>query len=363
MKTLFLMISILWSCSLVASIPQNAVGTNAFQNASRLSSTDIEFLSLENLPRIRSQGATPFCAEYNTSYLMQYRICKKNKIANCSQVPSNIEVNPIGLVPFSFKPKDGKSATVPSDYENLDLLLEDKNASLPIPAITLGSYYPESCFPSDIWVNTFSSTDQYVAEVNKIYDIYNDYKKQINTTQCEECGYDQVISKVQNLLRYKPSREQLKHALNGLDAKEFIKRLLFSAWDCPQKVIRPRPVPEYELFNNSPNDVSKAMARIVNDLKTKNEPVLLSGVCLLRDKTTKTCVGSHGITITGFEYDKSSCEPNFDSNCKINFRVMNSWGQDWQDQYKAPWLKGDGWISGTQLMKELGSVVVTLSLK
>jgi hypothetical protein len=327
------------SCIATAA-PETPLPSGAITMASRLRGDAIERFEVSNLPRARSAGQSPFCMAYAMSYLLQHRYCAAQGIGDCSQATPDQEINPLSVLAYTERQRDGREFDTAVSYRSLNLHTVAVRY-FPDVAPAVGHFKADSCFPADAWLNNFASEADYsqrIDDIGKVYELYRPVEGA--SSDCADC--DALAAKaLRALTGVERSAADTHQALASPTTGEFVYRTLFAPSSC-QPIVLQTPKARAMRFPADPAarpPMATVLAKALQLLSTRDAPVVLRGLCTDRNRAGQ-CVGSHSIALTGFEMDVASCAPDFGPGCRFNIKVLNSAGQKWQDKYQGGWLDG-----------------------
>lgn len=324
---------------ILISDASNAIQTPAFilvpSNYKEVTGTKYE---IENMPRIRSQDSVGACHAFSATVLIQKYYCELKKVSDCAGLPADKEISPIGVLQYSDAYEPGKE---PKNYvKNTSIQLNAGGAALValINAKNNFSFYRESCFPFDQFVEKFgASKDVMNTTLAKLEDFYkkNKYKNKTEADAAEACE-SCLSEKIQPISGIFPTEKYLENIHMGLKKDTFGEFLYETIFSSGCKTID-LPSPSLSIFP----DVQKTTATTKDDIKNKVIEVVKSGlpvsigeICVARAQAKDGC-GLHEFIVSG---TKQVCDSG---KCRELFKVQNSWGQEWQKEFNGGWVDAE----------------------
>ena len=312
---------------------------------------------VSNMPRVRTQGQLPMCYAMTASVVAQRHICNLKGIADCANLTGaekSIEISPLSMLAWSKVSSPERAVDSFLSYLSLDFTGGGSSTT----ALAVGGDYfvfaKDSCFDFDKFVRHYGSISstpeqaeekaiqwelayaelKYVFEKNKNPSLRAAMKTPSSSPQ-DEC-IDCVL--VNRNLFTRIDRKRPDEALEKNSFREFLYNLLLG--NCGRFAFAPRPT--WQVYpgpgqTTSKDELRQKIMRVVDN----KLPVALQGICLSRDGANE-CTQFHSVVIAGH---KQVCITP--GNCRILFKVHNSWGIEWQDQYD------NGWVDANSILENI----------
>lgn len=296
-----------------------------------------------NMPRVRNQGFLGTCHAFAAATLIQKYYCDLKQKPDCANLPLDKEISPIGVLQYTGV--NTPSGDFHYNESSPSLLLNAGGAGLVtfINAKHSFSFYRESCFPYDQFVEKFGATKEMTdVTLARLEDFYykNRYKNRAEADAaegCEEC----LIKKILPISEIFPPEKYLENIHVALKKETFGEFLYTSMFSSGCKTID-LPTPTLFIFP----DVVKVKVTTKDDIKNKLIEVVKSGlpvsvgeICVAREY--KDGCGLHEFIVSGI---KQVCDSG---KCRELFKVQNSWGQKWQKEFN------DGWVDAESILDNI----------
>lgn len=355
-------------------------------------------ITIDNMPRIRSQGTAGVCYAFAASTLLDYRRCVERNIADCQALPDQERTSPIDLVRYKRVLPDDVDWSDRFNYEGIDLDEGGDPAYTLSRALAVGGFVTEACAPYDRFLSNLDNlAEQQKADfrvwaqlrqafeknkknprelckeekkaLEEFQAIRNargyadtesgeneknlDYKKEKGLKESfEGCAGTILLKYVRGISVLKVPPVEAYAAFAEKTYPGFLDRMLVpeKCWDMKNQVAFKKR-PNFDFFPGYiDNDVKKPvatsekkMAEKIQGLLSQKVPIAMA-LCL-SDKLppkSKQCRMGHTVVLSG---SRTVCKG---STCKISYRVHNSWGQAWQDQNDHGWVDGEELIRRTR---------------
>ncbi|MFS4459479.1 hypothetical protein [Bdellovibrio sp. HCB2-146] len=331
----FVLVIALWSWEFAKAIPHSP-----FTLISKTQKEVCEPTEIANMPRVRSQDSLPICDSFSSATVLQYQICKINKIDNCAGVSRDLEISPLSTLAWTHTDK-GAGVHETRNHQNLNFYA---NAGGATDALSNSSksftFISDACFPIDQLANSFgdNADDRIRNVVEKIEKEY--MRAKTESGYCEDCLKGAALE-----MGITTSLEDLRSKVSASKEQddtpaEFLYRLMLKGCTKGQISLRPSKTPKFNMFPPSKDSYTGLINKIKEVLSSKN-PLTFDGVCLQYEG--KKCVKGHSVVISGY---RKVCKQNSDckTECREVLKVQNSWGADWQKQ------NDDGWVDAKSLL-------------
>jgi hypothetical protein len=202
------------------------------------------------------------------------------------------------------------------------------------------SLVKESCIPYDQTIHK-----RYISERTYIFDEAQGVKylrevfDKVKSPDCIDCEAVYASEIKTTLVRLKTPISAIQNLLSKLPElsfESFLDKLLFknACNDNKNKI----NVPPFKLDLITISQVKRAggFASKIKELIDNNTPPTL-GLCLdVRGTDGSVSCGGHAVMIDGY---RKRC--SIQSECKMEYRVKNSWGESWQKSNNNGWVDGE----------------------
>lgn len=297
-------------------------------------------IEVTQIPAVGSQDGLDNCSAELAAVLIQHNYCKKKQIKNCNELgpdfrPSSLELYGMAAK-LNLKESNGNSNSSLLTMNSGESILNVLNVASSSPRVL-----PESCFPKDQILSMSKNSQNLFTEVFEEMSKMFERQRQTKTEAdfCFECEVEQLIKDKLNL---SISRNDIK-AFASASYKKFAWDLFLNnckkSFKSPEFIVKYWPYGESEQFKNSDEIFEK-----IKNLLSSNIMVAMN-LCLVELKPGEICPKNkdnqtfgHGVAIAGY---KEVCNVNIPNDCKRSFRVLNSWGEDWQKENANGWIDAD----------------------
>ncbi|WP_413612887.1 hypothetical protein [Bdellovibrio sp. HCB-110] len=317
-----------------------------------------------NMPRITSQDGLGICYAHVAATMMQAENCRKLK-SDCANLPESELFSPLDLSRI-HRPADGKAISEDlSSYHGLYVGGGDPHDVALIGALGTKEAASESCLSLDKILSKMNSRGETEEAQKNLWARlkmqFDEAKKEASSKAgCDECinniyttAADKALPEVEKNLNLKVDNIKVAKAFAAETFNKFLDDLL-GASECrrPSQMVafENHENVKYEMFPKNANASPKEIKEKVRDIiKKTGRPVALANICL-GNENAKDCKNenSHAVVIAGYrEICKS---PN---DCRYSFKVVNSWGKSWQDQFDGGWVDADTLLKHTKIAPDI----------
>lgn len=320
---------------------------------------------IENMPKIQSQDTVGSCFGCGPATIAQKYACDtdsgiKSLGINCASLPNDKLISQFSGVAWAdtndrglpdAKQKEG----MPESHANIRLYKEatkySSGANALMHASSTFSFMPESCFPFDQLVKKYGHGEKgpnflFENTYNKTKELYLKNRRKPTEADgiCENC-----LKTISEDFGTSFSPAALSTALTKATYGQFLFTLIFH--NC-----KPISFSQQPTFNQFPGEgeTAEPKAKLFEKIKEvldEKHPVLIRGVCLQYDSQLKKCSSSHTIVVNGYRRVcpatnlNSAPTPDLKSSeCKLQVKLHNCWGQDWQNSNEQGWVNADSFI-------------------
>lgn len=294
----------------------------------------LDFLELQNLPRVRSQGAFGACAGYSAATVAQFYSCKHNKVNDCSKISRDKEISPIGMLAYANPNSDNSDPGNMASYENIKFSGSAAYALNNISRFRMA--FAESCYPFDQVVNKYGDNEQAVeAMLGKLRTIF-EQSKRTEGSACLEC----IQKTLKEDLLFQSNLKDIERALKKDTFEEFLYHSTIGIEDSKTSCddfVDIRPEAKFDYFPQQGTASSGQIISKVKEVLKSGYPVVVGDLCPYSQEGK--CLGTHSVAVTGY---RKQCTKD-GKQCRDLFRVQNSWGEEWQKE------NNDGWLDAQSL--------------
>lgn len=305
---------------------------------------DETVFQINNMPAPGNQGRMGICFAVTAATLIDEANCRSNKTENCSAQPDDKRVSPLDLSRYS---RDLPNSVDYTDRFNYEGVIEGGSPAMVLRnALGSGSMAKASCVPYEKIMLTEGKTviesqqlsDAKIKDLKKVWETFNAAKT--NDQESQHALAEKLVKDFQLTV----SPQEAFDALSEKTLGGYLDRVLIpdACWDAKNQVgFKGRWKLEIfpELGHTTDYD---ALLQKIKSLITAGRPLAISFCAQdkLKAKSIKGCGDlSHSVVISGF---KVVC--NKDNVCHQMFKVLNSWGAQWQTE------NDDGWADAKMLL-------------
>lgn len=319
-------------------------------------------LLIQNMPRVRNQGALPLCSGYTAATIAQKKACdsRKDKYPDCGNIPPEKEISPMSMVAWGRDIKADTDITNTLFFNRLSLN-GDKYSS--VQALYNShksfSFEPESCFSIDKLADKYSLADnilpksmraefnvrtaerygKLISDIEHLYMLNKKKKEQKDLSLCESCFSNQL----NEMLGTHTDAEDVAYALERPEFDQFLHAVIYPY--CRRLYIvtgKPRSFGYFPTKEVASNTRREDYLPKIKAILASGKPVAIDDVCIARNTGTDKCTSLHSFVIAGY---KQVCSPL--GKCRDAIKVHNSWGEKWQREHD------DGWLDWESIMMNI----------
>ncbi|MFM6928487.1 MAG: hypothetical protein ACKOX6_08475 [Bdellovibrio sp.] len=307
-------------------------------------------VEVKNMPPVMSQDTIGICYSTAASTLLTAENCRANKVKDCSQISDKEIFSPLDLAQFG-QSEDKQPGTFPSEIREGGAI---SNVTQRV-AIRAGSSASEECMSLDKVLADVGGAKEASILQDKVWkslkEKYTTFKKKCPTCTADSYasgGNDQAeeLGKfVKDLnLDVKKSNQDVLAAFAQDTYEHFLYKLLY-----PPECLRPS---RWVFFSNKgkvgvefyPNTGKGNYDESIKNIKSvlsAGRPLALEGICC--DKApSEHCAEEHAVVVSGY---RKVC--NQKNECRDSLKVVNSWGQGWQNKNDGGWIDARAVLDST----------------
>jgi len=302
---------------------------------------------VSNIPPLRAQGALGICYAHAAATLMEAEDCKIQNIKDCKKINDKDRYAAMGLAEFGGPVLNGNDS--PFTYE----IREGGSIGMVTQRIALDIGYSasESCLSYEKIFKFIPNVANQLNTLQYLNKIYEDFKKHCLNCKSEDYEkpeYKKVAQRLKNkiydelklnITDYGQPRsdQNIWNAFTTESYEKFLYELLkdkqcnrmanVAVFMAHGKV----SVQFYPIDDKVKGNYNESIATIKKVLLL-GRPIGLSNICI--DETPrKDCSNYHALVINGY---RKTC--NNKNQCIDAVKVINTWGQKWQDDHDDGWL-------------------------
>lgn len=315
------------------------------------------------MPRVTSQDGLGICYAHVGATMMQFENCKAHKV-DCASLPESQLFSPLDLTRLKA-PKEGEEIEEGrAYYEGLNVDGGNPHNVAIIGALATRRAASEECVSLDRILSKMSSRGEAVEAQNAMWmRLKRHFEAAKKMTQgkenCPECldqiyatAVDKIQPEIQENLDIKADNVKIAKAFATETFEKFLDELT-GAYRCR----RAHQIVAFENYDSLtylfyPKEGSATPQQIkskVKEVLKTGHPLALAGVCL-GNEAASSCKPDnfHSVVVAGH---RQIC--NAQGKCRESFKVINSWGKSWQDQYDGGWVDADTLLAHTKLGPEV----------
>jgi len=314
------------------------------------------------MPRITSQDGLGICYAHVAATMMQAENCRYLK-KNCAQLPESELFSPLDLSRIHRPEDGGEISTSRSSYQGLYIEGGDAHDVAIIGALATRKSANEECLSLDRILSKMNTRGETVESQTQLWSRlkqqYDQAKKDAKAQSgCDECvnnvyttAAEKNISEVEKNLNIKVDNVKLAKAFANETFSKFLDDLLgASACRKPSQMVYFENADnlKYDRYpSEGQNPSLDDMAKKVKEVLGTGRPVALANICL-GNEDAKSCKPEHlhAVVIAGY---REICKKNNPKDCRHAFKVVNSWGKSWQDEFEGGWVDAKTLIAHTKV--------------
>ncbi|NUN05088.1 MAG: hypothetical protein HUU57_04930 [Bdellovibrio sp.] len=323
---------------------------------------------IRNMPRVASQDGLGICYACVAATMMQTENCRKLNI-DCSNLEKSQLISQLDLTRIVAPQDPGRQAPMArSAYKGLKTSPDDNvkesggdpHSTALIASLVTKKVASEACVSLDVILSKMYDRKETIEAQEAMWDrmksYYDDYRKNKECIACTNKAYATAIEEIDKNLDLKVSKEEVLRAFGQDTYEKFLDELTGANKCSAANMVAFESVKtvKYEQFpdasENNPKKLKNPVTdeefiKKMRDIVRSGRPAALSGVCLVGDP--ENCKGkNHAVVIAGHRKvcDREPSDPK--AVCKDSVKVVNCWGQTWQND------NNDGWVDAAALMKQ-----------
>ncbi|NYT66260.1 hypothetical protein H0A58_09820 [Alcaligenaceae bacterium] len=299
---------------------------------------------IQNMPRATSQQALGLCYGHSAATVFNYYQCQAYGL-DCPNAPKNQQASAFDMSRYSLE-KDSKLLSMSrSDYSEIREGGNPYNALI-IGALAIRRVVSQECVTEEmlfkeIYVPTQVMTEAQInAQLAYLQALESYYQQHtVKALACNGCSLSE-----EELVTFKKVYDTDK---NAKQVGKILSLPTFSAFlsaiVMPNKCVRAASnvwfeySGHYESVQFPKHDKDRNYTAVFGAIKraiSANNPVIVT-TCVYRLKGRKNCSDEFKHSLVAYGYGKI-CKKN--GKCRDVLKVMNSWGQEWQDTIGKEWF-------------------------
>jgi hypothetical protein len=288
-----------------------------------------------------------FCNLPVAACLMQADNCRMNQLKNCNSPEQRFSL--LYLARFN------QLVASDNDRKNLSKYNKIKLGTPGTVSLVLANFaestksgVKEKCAPFDAFLSRSKTGEQQARVSKEMWDRLKDFydKSKSKQEKCLQCLATTTANDLRDNYGNKATNEEVLAAFGEKTYEEFLAKVLVpdACFDDPANQIDWVPTGTITIWPETEKEKSTdaGLKKIAQNIK-EDKIMGLQGLCLDNSFDGIHCQKSHGVVINDF--CEKMCDPNNPSDCKKNtVKILNNWGQTWQDE------NNDGWVDGEILV-------------
>ena len=289
-----------------------------------------------------AQDTLGICYAYAASTMLTAENCRALGNHKCDQLKQNEIFSPLGLSPSGRVESEGEKGKDKSS-DVLDDLAGGNITNALSSVVTYGGAPSEECLSLDrILSNVGGAKEATQLQMDlwlKLRGLYDKSKKiPKDCASCTADFYATAKGEIEKNFDLKVSNESLLKAFAEKTYSEFFDHL-FMPGSCRRMGTRVELESsgkvDVDLYPNTNGNYKDTLNKI-KDILNSGRPVGINDLCLDKIPTRlDTCKQPHGVVIAGY---RRVCQRTSTTNCRDVIRVVNSWGESWQQQNDNGWV-------------------------
>ncbi|WP_246881903.1 hypothetical protein [Pseudomonas protegens] len=308
--------------------------------------------SIGNMPLATSQQGLGLCFSHSAAAVFNYYQCQAAK-EDCTRIDKNQLAAPLDIARFGRKPT-GEVDSVAS-YEDIDEG-GDPLYTLETAALMVGSVVSQACFSEEkLFKDKFVPSGAISAEDLKaqravLKALEDFYQQNRLKAPCAECVASATqVAELQAIYATTRDPRGIAQALGKphfggffsaiiipSECRRLSRRALFEL----QNKLQIRALPETAAQNNFAG-LYPALKQAID----ADNPVIIANVCLYRGAKQKKCPEQYRHSLVAYAHARL-CTPQ--GQCQEGLKVLNSWGEQWQNH------EGQQWFDARRLLDSTG---------
>lgn len=315
---------------------------------------------IQNMPRATSQQALGLCYGHSAATVFNYYQCQVDGL-DCSNAPKTELASAFDMSRYSQEKDPGEFV---SSYRfSYPEIREGGNPhkALIIGALVVGRVVSQDCVTEEMlfkekYVPTKVMTGaQIKAQLDYLKALENYYNQHTaKAVSCDGCSLsEKELAKLKKVYNTDKNAKQAGKILALPTFGAFLSEIVV-----PRRCIRPsgqtrfRDSEQYKYVIFPTLDEDRNYTAVYGALKrtiAANNPVIVS-TCIYRKPGQKNCSDEAKHSLVAYGYGKI-CKKN--GKCHDVLKVMNSWGEEWQETQGKEWFDAKRLLGGLGYKEEL----------
>ncbi|QNH78210.1 hypothetical protein GGD92_08130 [Pseudomonas protegens] len=307
---------------------------------------------LDNMPLATSQQGLGLCFSHSAAAVFNYYQCQAAK-EDCTRIDKHQLAAPLDMARYGRKPT-GEVDSVGS-YEDIDEggdpLYTLENAALMVGTVVSQACFSEEKLFKDKFVPSGAITAADVKAQRAVLKALEDFYQQHRLkAPCADCVASPAqVAELQAIYATPRDARGIAQALGkphfgGFfsaiiippECRRLSRRALFELKDKLQIRALPETSQQKHFAGLYP-----ALTQAID----AGNPVIIANVCLYRDAKQKKCPEQYQHSLVAYGHARL-CTPQ--GQCQEGLKVLNSWGQQWQEH------EGQQWFDARRLLDSTG---------
>lgn len=313
-------------------------------------------LEVLNVPPIMSQDTLGICYAYASSTMLTTENCRKLN-EDCTHISEKKIFSPLYLSSLGRSQNGSANNSNPDAKNNIGGVAPNVLQKI---AYEDGQGASEDCMSLDKVLEKVGGAkeasqmqESLWARIKSSYEKYQDLSKTCPT--CAANFFSTAKDDINQNLNITKSNEEILRAFSEDTYGKFLDQLLFPKecirlsknvqFENTQKVVVTTypPIDPQNKSKLNRGNYETAIAHIKKAL-TDGRLISLDGLCLDKKLSTpEKCENRHTVVISGY---RKICDQN--NKCHDAIKIINSWGQAWQDANAQGWVDAKTLIDRTQ---------------
>lgn len=323
-------------------------------------------LEAQNMPRIASQDGLGICYACVAATMMQSENCRATKPSvGCENLPKSQLFSQLDLTRIVPPSPGNEIHTARSSYEGLKIEGDGTGGNPHATAIIAALYTTrvanEACLDLATIVNKMTSRNESVKLQEAMWERMKGSFKKAKEKGCQTCLDDAYATAKQELkenLNLNVSHEELLSAFAVDTYDKFLDKLT-GASKCTSNeqnaFFRPYKKVTYEQFPKKFEPDRKKMEQMFieksKEVLQQGRPLALTGICI-GTESAESCQSAnrHASVIAGYRRICNKEKENMPgAKCRDVFKVVNCWGESWQQENNGGWVDASTLLRHTEI--------------
>lgn len=319
-----------------------------------------QVLEVDTSP-VSSQDTLNICFAHVAATMMQTEKCRFEGKVPCSGLTEREMFSPLDLARMQFKGNEAASP-VRSSYTSLNTEGGRLIDAVRIGGLVVKQAANQACISLDRILSKINSRGNAEEGQRALWQsLEMSFKKAkaeiAEKANCEDCitniyttAAEKISPLIEKDLNLKVDPVQLGKAFAADTYNEFLNDFLGA-----KKCIRPTEMAtfpnaenlRYVSFpeNGEPDTSPKEIIDKVKHVLKNGRPLALNGICYANVAASSCPIEKyHAVVIAGY---REVCKAN--GECRKSFKVINSWGQSWQDRNDGGWVDAETVLAATNM--------------